>query len=377
MKISIADSIRQVDASAWDALAGGWFYAGYAWTVYQEQDKHSIARYVQVTSGDRVVAAAAVHLVEQEWSELYDTAVLFPDLDDGGRGGRPVVLAGGRRGNSSRLLVDRSHPEAEAALRELVGAVNEIAAKESDGRAWWLYLSDEDTAYLTEHVPATSPRIMAADCAIELPGTTFDDYLAGLSRNQRRQVRVDRRAFQGAGYTTDAVDFRESWDQFAPLVARHERKHGHDVDDEFIGELMRLQAECCGEFGTIQACWADKEMRAGGLAFTTSTMIAGRAFGFDHPRPSASEYFELFYYRPIEQAYLAGVRLLHLGIGTLAAKARRGAQVRPLWGLATGQFKETLPPLAARHNQEAWNRFRDELVLTPDALTSTFLHRGI
>ncbi|MGW1916495.1 GNAT family N-acetyltransferase [Streptomyces sp. NPDC002076] len=363
-----------MDADTWDTLAGGWFYAGHAWTLYQEQDQHSTARYLQVTVNDAVVAAAAVYVVDREWSDLYDTVEKFPDLHaDRPRQG-PTVLAGNRRGNSNRLLVDRAHPEAAAATQALVRAVNEIAAKESDGRAWWLYLDDEDASYLTGLVPTTTARILAGDCAIELPGETFADYLAGMSRNQRRQVKGDRRAFEEAGYVTKAVGFRDVWQEFAPLVARHERKHGHDVGDEFIAELMRLQAECCGETGTVQACWAEGEMRAGGLAFTTPTVIAGRAFGFDHPRASASEYFELVYYRPIEQAYRAGIPLLHLGIGTLATKARRGAQVRPLWGLATGDVDGARPEAAVRHNHALWQSFEDELVQTPHALSSTLIH---
>ncbi|MEU2429985.1 peptidogalycan biosysnthesis protein [Streptomyces sp. NPDC007861] len=375
MKVSIEDTIDRVDPSAWDALADGWFYAGHAWAVYQEQDKHSTARYVHVTSGDRLVAAAAVYLVDQEWSELYDTAVLFPDLHGSALPGKPVVLAGNRRGNSNRILVDRSHPEADAALQELVAAVNAMAERESDGRAWWLYLGDEDTALLTGSVPTTAPRILAADCAIELPGAGFADYLAGMSRNQRGQVKQDRQSYQAAGYTTEAVDFRRHWEPFAPLVARHERKHGHAVSDGFIGELMRLQAEFCGATGTVQGCWDAEGMRAGGLSFTTHAMVAGRAFGFDHPRPSASEYFELCYYRPIEKAYRDGARLLHLGIGTLQAKVRRGARVRPLWGMATGRFTESAARTAARHNQDVWDGFRQELVRAPHALSSTFLDR--
>lgn len=374
MKISTLDTIQQVDSRTWDTLAGGWFYAGHAWALYQEQDQHSTARYLQVTVDDAVVAAVAVYVVDREWSDLYDTAEKFPDLHTDAHREGPTVLAGSRRGNSSRLLVDRAHPEAAAATRELVRAVNEIAANESDGRAWWLYLDDEDAFYLTDLVPTTTARILAGDCAIELPGETFADYLAAMSRNQRRQVKGDRRAFQEAGYITKAVGFRDVWQEFAPLVARHERKHGHDASDEFIAELMRLQAECCGETATVQACWTDGEMRAGGLSFTTPAMIAGRAFGFDHPRTSASEYFELIYYRPIEQAYRSGIPLLHLGIGTLATKARRGAQVRPLWGLATGDVDGARPEAAVGHNHALWQGFEDELEQTPHALSSTLIH---
>ncbi|MFJ3713674.1 peptidogalycan biosysnthesis protein [Streptomyces sp. NPDC090053] len=372
MQISTLDSIQKFESSAWDTLAGDWFYAGHSWAVYQEQDPNSTARYLQVTIDGSVVAATAVYIVEREWSDLYDTRALFPDLHTAYGPGRRI-LAGNRRGNSSRLLVDRAHPMAAKAMRELVRAVNVIAAQESDGRVWWLYLCDDDAALLADLVPTTTPRILAADCTIELPGTSFADYLATLSRSQRRQVKVDRRVFEGAGHLTKTVAFHDYWGEFAPLVARHERKHGHDVSDAFIGDLMRLQARHCGPTGTLHASWADGEMRAGGLSFTTPTMIAGRAFGFAHPHASASEYFDLFYYRPIEQAYQTSVPRLHLGIGTLATKARRGAQVRPLWGLATGNTDNAGPDAAIQHNRASWQRFQHELAQTPDALASSFI----
>ncbi|WP_445521370.1 peptidogalycan biosysnthesis protein [Streptomyces sp. NEAU-174] len=373
METIISHDIDDIDPPRWDALVRGVFYSGHAWARYQQYDVNSSARYIQVIDSGRLVAAAAVYLVHKELSFRYQPDVIFPEAHQGRLSGSPTLIVGNRRGNSNSLLLDRAHPRAETALRSLLDTVNGIASNESDGRAWWLYLNDEDTRQLMQRTETLFPKILAGDCTIELPGVDFDDYLSSLSSSQRRQVKSDRRTFNAVGYTTASIPFSRSWETFSPLVASHERSHGHDVSDEFIAQLMKGQAAACGDTGTVHACWKESKMVAGGLTFSTASMMAGRAFGFDHSQRSSSEYFELFYYRPLEMAYRENLDCLHLGIGTLQAKARRGAIIRPLWGLATGEVTSQPSKAAREHNQRTWDEFKVEVPGNPHALRSELM----
>ncbi|MEX0169927.1 peptidogalycan biosysnthesis protein [Streptomyces sp. LMG1-1-1.1] len=374
MNVTLARTLAEVPLAEWDALAGGSFYAGHDWAAYQELDPHARAYYVLVRDEEgALVAAASAYLVAREGSGRYRPSTVFPDLGLAPEG--PVLLVGNRRGHANRLLLDRAHPHADRALDQLVAAVDRLAADEAGGHAWWLYLGEEDARRLLPYARLPRPRLLAADCAISLPGDGFDDYLAAATGNQRRQIRKDRRTFLDAGYTYRAEAFRDVWRPMGPLIASHQSHHGHQAADEAMTELMRQQAETCGRNATVHTCGRGPAMVGCALTFTTSTQIAARAYGFDHSRgASAAEYFELFYYRPIEQAYAAGVREVHLGIGTLQPKIRRGARVLLLWGLVTGAGLPAADDgAAAVLNRDAWERTAAQLGDRPDALSDTLL----
>jgi predicted N-acyltransferase len=374
MNVTVARTLTDVPRAQWEALAGGSFYAGYDWAAYQQLDPHSQAYYFLVQDEEgTLVAAASGYLVARESSSRYRTSDVFPDLEIAE--GKPVLLVGNRRGHANRLLLDHSHPLADRALDQLVAAVDQLAVDEADGHAWWMYLGEEDVRRLMPYSDLPRPRLLAADCAISLPGDSFDDYLASATGNQRRQIRRDRRTFLEAGYTYRAEDFRNVWRPMGPLIAAHQNHHGHQAGTEAMTALMQQQSQTCGSTATVHTCSRGSAMIGCALTFTTATQIAARAYGFDHTQgPSAAEYFELFYYRPIEQAYTAGVGEVHLGIGTLQPKIRRGAHVLLLWGLVTGRGLRTSDDSAGTVlNRHQWKQIAAQLGDRPDALADTLL----
>ncbi|HWU11589.1 MAG TPA: GNAT family N-acetyltransferase, partial [Streptomyces sp.] len=144
----------------------------------------------------------------------------------------------------------------------------------------------------------------------------------------RRQIRRDREAFAAADYTVTQTPFSESWSAISPLIASHQAHHGEPAAADLISRLMREQAETTGDAGTVHACHREGRMVGCTLTYETPYEVSSRAYGFDHRIPAAAaEYFELLYYRPMEAAYRTGARRLHLGIGTLLPKIRRGAEV--------------------------------------------------
>ncbi len=67
------------------------------------------------------------------------------------------------------------------------------------------------------------------------------------------------------------------------------------------------------------------------LAYEWRSELLVRAAGFDYERlPGAYEYAQLVVFRPVEFCYERGLRRIHFGTASLAAKCRRGARVRPL-----------------------------------------------
>ncbi|GHH82957.1 hypothetical protein GCM10018793_43850 [Streptomyces sulfonofaciens] len=365
MHVDVVKSIDGVDSDAWQTLAGGSFYASHAWMRYQERDPGSSVRYVLVRDAEgRLVAGLPVYLVDTETSGMYDPERLFPDIPRQGRSMGRTVLAGNRRGYANRMpMAPDTDPEQRRRLIGLVvDTVNHIAAEEADGRAWWLYLGESDAESLLPFGTGSVPRLLAADCAIALPGTGFEDYLQSGSSNMRRQIRKDRDSFRAAGYTCSEEPLTACWDDVSSLIASHQGHHGEPSDPEYIRALLRDQAETTGDVGVVHACHKDGRMVGCTLTYATHSEVTSRAYGFDHSRPAvAAEYFELLYYRPMEAAYRAGASRLHLGIGTVQPKIRRGADVCLLWGVLTGTAGGDDAHAARTYNSARWRQFADEM----------------
>ncbi|MGW0538220.1 GNAT family N-acetyltransferase [Streptomyces sp. NPDC003032] len=375
MKTEIVKSLDEVGSAAWDAMAGGGFYSSHAWLTYQERDPGSSVHYVLVYGGaGRLVTGLPVYLVTSEASGMYDPARLFPDLPEQPRSMGRTVLAGNRRGYANRILLEGDGERRRDLVGRLVDAVGRIAAEEADGHAWWLYLNESDTESLLPYATGSLPRLLAADCAISLPGDSFEDYLQSGSSGMRRQIRKDRQAFQAAGYTCSQRPLAECWDDISPLIASHQRHHGEPGDPGHIRALMREQAEATGDAGVVHACHKDGRTVGCTLTYEAPAEVTSRAYGFDHRRPAdAAEYFELLYYRPMEAAYRRGVSRLHLGIGTLRPKLRRGADVDLLWGLRTGPGLADDHAAARAHNDARWQSFAAEMGGAADRYRSRFL----
>jgi predicted N-acyltransferase len=365
MRIEVAEDIDAIGQEDWDDLAVGSFYATHAWGRYQQRDPHSTARYVLVRDErDRLAAAAPVYLVDRETSARYDPDRLIPGLMRRPAGAAPqTVLVGNRRGYANKILLSDHAEHDDRALTALLSGVEDLAAQAGADRCWWLYLGAPDVALLTAAATTSAPLLLAADCCISLPGGSFDDFLSAAPASVRKRIQRDRRIFAGANYTVTSPPFAANWAAMAPLVASHQQHHGHATDTASMSALLRDQARNVGEGAIVSACSCGDRMVGCVLAFCTPVEAAARAYGFDHAmQGSACEYFELTYYRLIEAAYRRGTSRVHLGIGTLRTKIRRGAGLSLRWAVATGPGAPEIGDSTVRQaNIRQWSDIKEQV----------------
>lgn len=374
MRTEVLSDIALVQPEQWNQLAAGNLYAGFGWARYQQRDTNSDARYALVRDDSgALIAATALYLVRKETNPLYDPSHLFGK--DCPPASTVTALVGNRRGYRNILLLNRSDPEqARQALRLLVDMVDRIAADEADGYAWWLYLDEDDAALLRPHLNHSEPWLIAGDAEIQLPGTTFEDYLDRVGPKIRKRVRRDRLLFARAGYRRDTRPLTEVWQEAGSLVANLERHHGHEAGSDETADLLRGQAEELGADAHAHMCLLDAATIGVGIAYTTRTEVASRACGFDYSQlRGAAEYFELAYYAPIEQAYDTGATALLLGLGTYETKIRRGADIRLRWGLVGGiHASGHTGSDVKRHNRARWRELVDNEGVRPDVVRDSF-----
>ncbi|MBW5481338.1 GNAT family N-acetyltransferase [Streptomyces bambusae] len=330
MILTLVPDIMDVPADRWDALsAQAGFYLSHRWLSAQQHDPTARVRYALVHDEGRLIAAAPLYVVDTEPNDLYRVHEIVP-----GRAPGRTVLAGARRGYlNAPLLHPRLTPDRRReALGRLVAASRSLAAAEQ-AQPWWLYVTDAAAAELADVCNAV-PVQLNQDARIPLPGSTFDDYLAGLPSKRRVTIRRERRAFAEAGYELRTLRLSECADAAGALAAQLQGRHGHPADPGFMAALLREQAEGMADTGIVHAAYAENRMIAFSLFYLHADTVWIRSTGYEYAQlRGAHEYFNLVYYLPIEYAYAHGATALHLGMESLRAKTFRGAVTSALWAV--------------------------------------------
>ncbi|QLE75586.1 GNAT family N-acetyltransferase [Streptomyces rectiverticillatus] len=176
---------------------------------------------------------------------------------------------------------------------------------------------------------------VAWEAWLDVPGTGFDSYLAGLGSTRRHQVRSDLRRLDKAGITFTTRPLAEPYEELATALVAHERKYDADYSrppEEFARYLAR-----CAEVPGAYVVRARLRGRTAGchVVFHYRDVVWSRLIGVDESVPGVRGcYFGLMFYEPLRLAYRLGARAVHLGIGTSEAKYHRGARLEPLWTVA-------------------------------------------
>ncbi len=353
-EIEILGHLSAPDQAAWDRLADDRsFYLGTRWLAFQQSQEHEgDLQFVCVRSGGRLVAGVAVFIVGEPSSKHYDPRRLFPDVVSNAR----ITLVGGTRGFLSGPLGDGA-----STLGLLLQGIQTIADTHSEGVAWWLYTSSEDAAAITAESRVV-PRMLNAECVIELSGEGFGDYLASLPGKRREQVRYDLRAFERAELSIEETLLSKSLEECGLLLAQTQQKYGLSTSAADMTEWLSDLNLASADSGRVYLCRSVAGEPIGfSLVYSQGNSDYVRAVGFDYQRaPHVGEYFVLLCYEPLRAAYKRGATTLHLGSGAYRSKARRGASIRPLWAVPSNN-RGWDPALSLNHNILRASELADEI----------------
>jgi predicted N-acyltransferase len=176
------------------------------------------------------------------------------------------------------------------------------------------------------------PLTVRAELHVEW--SSFDEYMAALSRNGRSQVRQDRRAVAEAGVVTARRSVDEVAEELVALRCELVRRHGGYSDESAERARLERLRRLFGEDELAVFCSeADGEML--GFSLLLGHRRAWWAFWCghrrEHPR-AAGVLFEALFYSPIEAAIAEEITLIDYGIAHEEAKARRGSTLVALDG---------------------------------------------
>ncbi|GAA4215780.1 GNAT family N-acetyltransferase [Microbispora amethystogenes] len=313
------------------------FYGSPLWLLSVEDHDDFAARYSVARQGDAVRAVLPLYTATAPpHNDSYDpwaTVTRWVRPEIGQRDLYPAMLAGSRSGYTNDGVVTGSPGDDEAVAALLADVCARLRAGEARSLTF-AYLTPAGLASVLPALPDAPPLVPAEpDTVIDLPGDDFTDYLAALPSDRRRKIVREAAAFAKLGYEVEFGTLAGWADEFAPLLAAVQGRHGSSDSVERMRRYLLAQERAMGGSALALRCVRDGRLVGFSLFYEHGNELYGRVVGLDHSRleRDAGVYFTLAYYAPIRYAYARGPRRVRYGPGSYEAKLLRGARLEPRW----------------------------------------------
>lgn len=338
-------SLRHVDDQLWgDVASARDMYQSYAWLRALESSDDALITYLVARRRGQPKILGALPIYDPPTTRgdyLYWPELHFQDLMRGSalRGERLGLLAGSYAGFGTQLVVDRTVPDATRidVLRSLLDAACGVAVDRGLAYVFFLFLEASARKDLAAALGADGHFRLAraTQTELELPGESFDDYLASLAKNVRTNVRRETAVYLSS-CSTEIVPLREAITAIAPMVAKVRAKHGlaHSVD-AVSRRLWVYHAALGDELAKAIICCRNGHLIGASVLCRWHDRLYVTDFGRDEgDARDPFVYFNATIYEPVKYAYAGGLSRVVTGAGSELGKARRGAALLPLTHLA-------------------------------------------
>lgn len=330
LKIEIRDSLAAVAASDWDAVVGDgcpFFEYAFLWSMEESgcigPGTGWAPRYVLAWRGKTLVGALAAYRKDDSYGEfIFDWAW----ADAAQRAGLPyypkiVVAAPFSPVGGERFLL--APGEGDEVREVLLAGVREVARKEPATGVHWLFVTEEEAAFLND-------RGLAIRYTRQFQWKNegygdFDDFLSRFRSKRRAQVRRERRCVSDAGIVTRVItgddltakDEDDAWHFYRSTVDKFHwgrrylnRRLFTLLFERFRDRIMLVKAE------------RDGVVLGGAVNIIKGPVLYGRYWGCrDEER---FLHFEVCSYAGIEAAIDRGVQRFEAGAGGGGHKFGRG-----------------------------------------------------
>lgn len=360
-----------LSTETWDELAGKHFYSTSRWLQYCTADTGVQGDAVVTYDGEDPAWAVPVRGLgglppwsRYRWNDHLEKAGL-PLLEPQG------ILAGASEGFQTHFLSSGGQ-SSDAALAKLVSELRRLAgsgAARDRNACVAMYVSSDDLPALRRAGVTAEPVLLDLDAWIRLPEGGWDGWLESFSSRRRGKIRSEERNFRAAGYKIVHMRLSECYQQLGAASASLLRKYGHTTTPEAeVIDLGRV-ADAMSEDANVAVCYLGGGDPVGFcIYYLWQDTVFLRWAGFDYDRMAgAAEYFNLCYYTHVTRAPEQGVRWIHAGATAQAAKALRGAELRPLWllDLAEDSVLARSADQVREHNARMYAGFAEDPRIAP------------
>jgi hypothetical protein len=263
---------------------------------------------------------------QERWAEL--TATL-PDPD------QYPSLALATFGNHHGVAhsPDRTVEERRAVMAALPELLLQAAGEIGCRSVALLYIGEPDAADVDESASRAgyASTLLGAEGVLELADTSWEGYLAGLSKRRRYQTRKELRTYEAAGFRTVVRTGPDAFSEdLVALQVAHRAKYGLPGGEDRVRRDLYAVRDELGESCVVFTAERDGQIGSFTLYLRTRDALFARTGG---TLPDAKGcYFAVDYHETARWAVENGIRRVHYGMAAYEAKVTRGCELRPRWG---------------------------------------------
>lgn len=346
LQIVVATSIARIDAVEWTRLANGrGLYQSHPWLSWAESNCGADAFYILARNrSGSLVGAMPAYVVpsgtDGSWNSWYDPLTVFAgdnaETDARRSAWFPLLLVGSLSGYDSDVLIDPSLNYADQATitHELMVRCQTVAKQRNVQSSAMMYAAEGAAIAVTNSwLGATQPILTSANSRIAASWRDLDAFLASFVRRRRYNIRREIDLFRASRSHVVESRLSDCLEALGPLLGNVHRKHGARDTDLDTTEYLRSQMAHLDDISRVFLEIVDEKSVGFSLCYEWGRELHVRVVGFDYERSARFAYFNLAYYLPLEYAIRRGFSQIHLGPGTYAAKATRGAVLDPTWSV--------------------------------------------
>lgn len=314
MRVQVARSIHEFEASRWDAVAGSRLPLSHAWLRLLETGALGYhALYLLVEDEQGPLAAAVSPAWAVEWWEraaFRQLLALYPPYSASTSG---LAL---REGCS----FEETFPRLDPLLRQLAWKHGRLVTSLTvTSKAEAEYLQNQGFRTL-EMSPGT---------ILSVQWSTYEDYLAAFPSRTRTALQRSRKRAEKAGARIQAgVPILGMERQLYALLAKTFALNGSKSPPPFSERFFSAAVEQLGERVVLIAGYLGDELVGYLLAFHDHHSLIAPLAGFDEKVRDAHVYFVVLQ-ETLRWAIEHGLRRIHFGTTNYSIKERLGFQLQP------------------------------------------------
>lgn len=330
-------SIRDVTEGEWNDIGRDHrtVYSTHQWLSFVEASMPPASFHYLLSrdSRGRLIAGLPLSWSEDEKNLNYASEYLTFDSPPGG-----LLVAGPRRGYANDLAANGGADAGVEYLDELLSRASEVAAANGLTCVLVPYLSAKDAATVHRMRPDSQVKLLDCNMTLEIPESTdMTAFAATLGGRRAYSIRKEIGRFDSSRLVSSIESLGDSFEEVGPLVSNVQRKHGSNESPAACVASLRVQAQFLDQEGLVFTARAEGKLVACALYYVWNQVLYGRMFGLDYDSlEGADEYFNTYYYQPIEYGISRGYRAVEFGRRSETAKSRRGAHGVTRWAVQIG-----------------------------------------
>lgn len=260
----------------------------------------------------------------------------------------PSAYLGALRGGTTRLQVrpGLGPGQTQEALGEVLRGAEEMARAEGLHSIACFYVPADDLPLRQALDDQDYMCFGLAHHVSVLPVTRFDDYVGGMTKGRRDNIRWERRKIAQAGVEISLEPLsRELSEQMLPLEAQLYLKYGHESHPTQMARILHHQViETFPGHAPVITARRDGILRGYAAFIQAGRVLYSRDVGFDYTwEPRLPIYFEVVFYAAVELAARLGAELINYSYAAEDTKISHGCHLLP----RVGYVKAFDPAVAA------------------------------